>query len=316
MADDWITTGLDLRRLVKESEAAGFNPLSVLRAGGAAGFMSQRNQYGITSVGGDFTPPAMGAPAPAPATPVPVSSSGLPTWAYIDGTSTLKSDNPAWAASQHGSSEDTYQGADSDTDLNIAIAQYRMRNPGQLITDQGRLVDTFAAAASPGRAGSASSSGSGMSAQGAGGQRTAAAPGTAYAADGKPGYTPGPPGRPYIDRDGFQPRQLWKPDELPAVVNASTWHMILPGVYWEETAGTRGETMETLYGDSWGDLAIAPKALNDVGLNFRRMWDHNMPTLPKVQDFFSEVAARGVPDAAPSNPGLGIGGMYYTGGGF
>lgn len=89
-------------------------------------------------------------------------------------------------------------------------------------------------------------------------------------------------------KEGFQPTQVWDKSKQPNIVQGDTVHYIAPGVsFVEQGGGTRANVWEDIYGEDsplvW--LLQAPKFLDDVGYNVRRLgWHLGIPTIDTVTD--------------------------------
>jgi hypothetical protein len=294
---DVTTTSFDLRRMNAEAIAAGFNPLTVLRNGGAAGFATSTTRYEQVP-GGSFTqkppepsrpdplprppqpsrpaPVVMGEPAPGRALPVAARPGGRGTGgdfyeSFRPWFNQLKAEGFGgdWNAfvrghivPEFGSSEASPGEWERASEQAIAASQLRMRNrgTGNVVTDDGVVIRTR-----PGRAGPS-----------AGGMlNPIAVTGSTVVRPGRAAI-PGTPNVPasFIERPGFQPHQVYQTDKLPNVIEGSTFHPLAWGLTWEETGGnSRGETWETVYGDDnmFGWALQAPKFIQDVGTNFNRL---------------------------------------------
>lgn len=304
--------------MADEAMAAGFNPLTVLRSGLGAGFSTQRTEYGVVA-GGSFTQDApLGHSDPIPQ---PVSSgymfdpsTGFGGYDPDNGSLDDERAFDAWARATGagaptrdgynavgGSSEPATLEYMPDSEFNIAVHQLRLRNKGtgNVVTDDGVVISTKKGV----------------------GQHTYKGVPTAGGMLNPITYTRptaigGVPAKPKGKlKPGQQADQIWDKDKLPSVVQSSTFHEMFPGVYWEESGGsTRGDTWDNIYGDDGPKLPLILKNLNDIGLNVRRAWDANMPTLPKVVDAWGRLPWGQV----PADPGrIGHDGtIWHTGGGF
>lgn len=279
MAEDVITTSLDLRRMVQEAEAAGFNPLSVLRNGGAAGFMTQRTQYAdqTASQSGSFTAPSTSTPvsggdgysAPSGSVPVYSEQTGLPGGGRLLGYRLPGQSAREYVPFDHqsgGVNAEAYDYATEASEFNIAVHQLRMRT-GEVITDDGVHIRTRGAVPQSGGMFNPITYGA---AAAVGTQAVAATAAAQPTVRAQRGWVPGTP---YIEREGFQERQVYQTDKLPNVIDSDTVHWLLPGVpFYEQGGATRGETWETTHGEGGGEILALPKTLADVGYTFRRWW--------------------------------------------
>lgn len=288
MTEQVISNSIDLMRLVADAEAAGFNPLTVLRNGGAAGYAVQRQPAAFG--GGSFT----STPEPmndAAETAAPFLQQAMP--APINGQYYTSNDAHLFGRNDNPFNDGSASILDSgggeweaESEYNIAIAQARKRVP-DVITDAGRVIPTRSAMFRP---------------------PTYTAP-TKVMSNGRGVAAAASPVMPSNTAkdigEGKQAKQAYETDKLPNVVTRSTFHPLLPGIDWEETGGvTRGETFETGYSDFGGTILAIPKLLNDIGWNTRRAWDHNMPTLQEVNSWLATTnpPRRSVPAYNVSNP--------------
>lgn len=253
-----VTSSIDFRRLVADAEAAGFNPLTALRAGAAAGYGVTRQSVTYDPLSGSGAAGSFTSPVEAQGgdtRPVRSDSGGF-TSAPV---SELPADSDWFGPAMSVTGRNSRFEAESE--YNIAMAQLRMR--------QGRLASEAAQAGglfSP------------------------------ISYTGAPGVVgvPAKSGKLVKDKSGqgFQPAQIYEDDKIPAVITGDTTHWVLPGVSWEERGGTtRGNEWETIYGDDTpGSFVLSTlKFFDDVGHNVRRAWDANMPTLPKTLDWLETL---------------------------
>lgn len=321
---DVITSSIDLKRMAEEATAAGFNPLSVLRSGLAAGWARQTTQYGETIVGGVLTPPDTGGPAapPMPVGPYNPGGGKLVGGGYYEPDAghawdpnvvsqmTQQEQRNIFGGSSEPASSDPWS---EESERNIAIHQARLRT-GAVITDDGVYIPTRPDRGGGGGARAVSSGAGGNGVPSAGGPLAplAYSASTVHVVPGLPRPRPGRPGSYSVPSGlGYQPHQLYEDDKLPNTVTSSTFHMLLPGIYWEESPGIRGDTAENIAGDFWGNLLMVPKNLHDFGLNARRAWDANMPTWSKTERWLNSL------EPVPGIPRIGADGkVYVTGGGF
>lgn len=312
---------IDFQKLRDNAEAAGFNPLTALRNGAASGFavehhpINQMGSFGVGSAyaatgggveygGGEFT--SVQEPVsdlydyytPLPQGYDPAADAGnslfgmtahesLPGMYY--GPSGLVRDGNQLSGPGNSDSE-TYSYVETDPAhmRKTATASISKSFAGHFATEAaaGRLgvgpAKAIAAISGAGGIGAAVSSG---------GKSVSASDKARATANGGVGK---------------QAEQAYIPDEIPNVIEKSTFHWIMPGVSWEELGGTtRIETMETAYGEdapgTW--LLGVPKFLNDLGHNTRRAWDANMPTYSTtIGPWLEEANARRSGPLPPQEP--------------
>lgn len=276
------TDSIDFKRMAADAMAAGFNPLTVLRAGAAAGYgvskqVTSYAEQSASALGGSFTSFAVPSYAASPSSDLgyavePASldhggqaqrngsywnADGTPKRGVIDGVDwdQVWRNNPS-GESNHGDSVHDRSSRDhaAEIEYQFAVEQLRRQLDG-VITDDGRVVGTRKAPTGGTMLNPISYTGA------------PAVRGVPVSA-GAPGQSYGPAG------EGFQPKQVYQTDKLPNVVAGNTMHYILPGIGWEELGGaTRGEVWETIYGEegphSW--MLSTPKFVNDVIHNFNRL---------------------------------------------
>lgn len=266
---------IDFKRMAADAMAAGFNPLTVLRAGAAAGYgistqVTSYAEQSATSMGGSFTSMSSASPDYGYAVDPAYLDHGGQTQrnaSYWNADGTAKrgvidgvdwdqvwANNPS-GETNHGDSvhDRSSRNHSAEIEYQFAVEQL-VRQLDGVVTDGGRIV--------PGRkAPSAGGMLNPISYTGAPGMRGAPV------RSGAPGQSYGPVG------EGFQPKQAYQVDKLPKVVTGNTMHYILPGIGWEELGGTtRGEEWETIYGEGpWSFVMSTPKWANDALHNWNRL---------------------------------------------
>lgn len=286
MATDVITSSLDLRRMVQEAEAAGFNPLSVLRNGGAAGFATQTTTYEPGVGSGQFTSEPPASPVAPPPAPAVSAGAGVQFFPEHD---LIYSEKSGWGSLSGSSVSNERPGPwELESELNIAIHQLRQRT-GALVTDDGKFVPTRGSLFEP------------VSYTAPAGGVRSGQPSAAIK-----------PADPVKDKSGkYQQSQVYQPDKISSVITESTFHPWLPGIEWEEVGGvTRGENGEIIYGDeSPANVLFSwPKGLNDIGHNANRVYDAIggprwfQDVQPHIDTWFSEGAARVTSPIPPQEP--------------
>lgn len=277
-----IRNEIDLLKLVSEAEAAGFNPLTVLRNGGAAGYAVQRQPLVLS--GGSFTSmPDPEAPVLPPVVNTPVVQEAQPMTAW---RSFLEQMVPGG-----GNTGDASPGEwEMASEYAMARAQAAMGGKGATASkSNARPAGTYTLSAP------AVTASNKVVAVPVGGARPASSPSKAPLKK---------------DKSGFQPEQIYDDDKIPSVIESDTSHWLLPGVTWEEVGGTsRGETWEVLYGDdnplSW--MMVLPKFGNDVLHNLQRLnkWPDYVVQTQVLPAWDKAMADRWVePDTPVFAPGV------------
>jgi hypothetical protein len=155
-----VTSSIDFKRLVADAEAAGFNPLTVLRAGAAAGYgvTKQTVTYDpISGAGaaGSFTPPVE---EESPVEQPPLTSTPTPGSTNITNVIAELGGQTAYLSAGHSLRELGFGGSVSDerpgpweleSEINIALHQLSMRqaNSQSAQGQQGGMFNPIAVTA-------------------------------------------------------------------------------------------------------------------------------------------------------------------------
>lgn len=273
-----ISYEIDYKKLVANAEAAGFNPLTALRAGGGAGFVIEHHPSLMVPMGG-FSADLPGYADEAP----PVADAG----GYFGGTS--------------GNSDGGDSGSgDSGTGLDPE--------------DALDWVEDITGGPIGGKTGVGTVSKSGGGSSGlfkvpttlAPSVKVAPPPKTVIGAPAKPGVaqTAGP-GAPKVTTGPSSKSSKTKEPEYTELKFGPGLTLEFPN-YWE-----KGDVFEEYFGDFWGDLAMVPMALDTLGHNARRFirWGTDEYGLPTYENTFGttrpETRVQAVPQKGPGAKQVG-----------
>lgn len=264
---------VDLKKLVANAEAAGFNPLTVLRNGGAAGFMVEDQPLAQLAQPVVTAPPILGAGTFTPEAPIVSGEEGgffeppsVPGFNPGRGY-TVGAEGSSWegfsydysegqsTAEKFGTNKTGVGSASKSGSGMFAGSSYVAASVAGTRSSGGATVKT----AGPGSAGVVTTSTAKLA------KDKSSAPASPHAAPkatapGKPAAQSAPSGKPgsAVDRYGYDVNTLkFGPGillEIPA--------------HWE-----KGEKYEDWFGDTWGDAVMLPMVLDTIGHNWRRFSD-------------------------------------------